>query len=865
MSEQVGVRHVRFWTRLRGRLSFKRGTYDVKGGSETMLCVAFTDPDHVSAAKDVVFTGSKDGRVWIWRDTKALWNIQCCKGPVFDLLVREGTVVSGGKDISTPIRDFKIGPGWPTKLELRPSKGAADQGLGLSPAGGKASGGCVRALAWNGSELVVGTAGNALYTLNPRTGVSKLMLQGHAKGSITALACHTTKPLLVSVGDDGTVHVTNWKDRSSTQFRSINEPLTAVAVHDEKGHIAVGLASGELRVLDLTTLADVEGLVRDYGTARCAEHKTQRQGSSVSALSYSPDQRWLALGAGDATIDLYNVSAGYKHIQACDGHKGPVIAIDWSVIREPPSAKGVLYIHSCSLEGRTVMAWEMTPMNTVNPDQGDVQLKPVSAIQVRDEPWHTWTLPLGWPVGGAHDALDDDATVTSVCSTVLSAEQTARKLLAVGDSSGELSLLQFPCVSGRARAVKSALRHRAGVSAMVMTPDRSCLISAGADDQLLLVSLVTPTATAAAATHDAVEKAPMPRVRNLCAFVSLSNNLQSVAAVLADLDVLVWRVQGLKDGAWDVDIMAKLKNDPSATPSVGHTAGINTCRFSADDTRLCTASRDKSLRLWDLQGDETRRFTGHQGDVIAADFSPDGKLVAAGDSNKLLRVWDASGLARQAERAKAEGHRKSILCVAWADDSRRICTGSADKTLRIWAVPDSVSPGGGGGGGGSSSGGAALAAAGEQGPVDLTVACRLRGHSEAVVCCAFSGDSSSSPRQRVCSGGMDKNVIVWDVGTGSEVCRLVLQDCLLGCAFSFCSLFVGAVCLDNSVHVWDVSVDGEPECVDKYTPKSSAAVNVIGCAFTADQTMLIVLARAPNRLAHAATLYLPNARNPSPG
>ena len=97
------------------------------------------------------------------------------------------------------------------------------------------------------------------------------------------------------------------------------------------------------------------------------------------------------------------------------------------------------------------MAWEMTLINAVNPDKGDVQLKPVSAIQVRDEPWHTWTLPLGWPVGGVHDALDDDATITSVCSTVLSAEQTARKLLAVGDSSGELSLLQFPCVSGRAR------------------------------------------------------------------------------------------------------------------------------------------------------------------------------------------------------------------------------------------------------------------------------------------------------------------------------------------------------------------------------------------------------------------------------
>jgi len=56
-------------------------------------------------------------------------------------------------------------------------------------------------------------------------------------------------------------------------------------------------------------------------------------------------------------------------------------------------------------------------------------------------------------------------------------------------------------------------------------------------------------------------------------------------------------------------------------------------------------------------------------------------------------------------------------------------------------------------------------------------------------------------------------------------------------------------------------VDGEPELVDKYLPTTSAAVNVVGCAFTKDGTLPVVLARPPDRLVHATTLYLPRPKN----
>ena len=111
-------------------------------------------------------------------------------GPVFALVVHGATVVTGGKDRSAPIREWRIGRGWPARVEVTPARGADDQGLALNQksAGAAAQGGggaCVRAMAWNGSEIIVGTSSNSIYTLNPRTGVSKALLHGHSKGAIT--------------------------------------------------------------------------------------------------------------------------------------------------------------------------------------------------------------------------------------------------------------------------------------------------------------------------------------------------------------------------------------------------------------------------------------------------------------------------------------------------------------------------------------------------------------------------------------------------------------------------------------------------------------------------------------------------------
>lgn len=80
---------------------------------------------------------------------------------------------------------------------------------------------------------------------------------------------------------------------------------------------------------------------------------------------------------------------------------------------------------------------------------------------------------------------------------------------------------------------------------------------------------------------------------------------------------------------------------------------------------------------------------------------------------------------------------------------------------------------------------------------------------------------------------------------------------------TFVGVFTTAVSLvSGALEVLGASDIVLPTCPgDCLLQPKQAAVNVVGCAFTADGTLPIVLARPPDRLMHATTLYLPDPRN----
>lgn len=56
----------------------------------------------------------------------------------------------------------------------------------------------------------------------------------------------------------------------------------------------------------------------------------------------------------------------------------------------------------------------------------------------------------------------------------------------------------------------------------------------------------------------------------------------------------------------------------------------------SDGRRMVTGSRDRTLRLWDLNsGDMLRKMEGHRRRLTAVAVSGDGKLITSGD-NKVI-------------------------------------------------------------------------------------------------------------------------------------------------------------------------------------------------------------------------------------
>ena len=228
----------------------------------------------------------------------------------------------------------------------------------------------------------------------------------------------------------------------------------------------------------------------------------------------------------------------------------------------------------------------------------------------------------------------------------------------------------------------------------------------------------------------------------------------------------------------------------------GHTGGVMSVAWSADNTRLASAGSDGSVRIWDAgTGEQLHHLSAHTGSVRSVAWSADNtRLASAGDDGS-VRIWDA-GTGEQLHHLSA--HTGSVMSVAWSADNTRLASAGDDGSVRIWD-----------------------AGTGEQ-------LHHLSAHTGSVRSVAWSADNT-----RLASAGYDGSVRIWDAGTGEHLHHLSAHtDSVMSVAWSADNTRLASAGDDGSVRIWDAGTGEQLHHLSAHTG------SVMSVAWSADNTRL---------------------------
>src|SRR5204862_243733 len=120
----------------------------------------------------------------------------------------------------------------------------------------------------------------------------------------------------------------------------------------------------------------------------------------------------------------------------------------------------------------------------------------------------------------------------------------------------------------------------------------------------------------------------------------------------------------------------------------GHTDLVTCCAYSQDGKLLFSASRVKTIRIWDLTLEQRLDFSNRHWDVVMfCIYAPNGKQLASACKDGTIRLWDAAtgktvkvlGAGRRFD--PSTGHEGEVNFCMYSPDGKTLASASQDNTV----------------------------------------------------------------------------------------------------------------------------------------------------------------------------------------
>lgn len=295
----------------------------------------------------------------------------------------------------------------------------------------------------------------------------------------------------------------------------------------------------------------------------------------------------------------------------------------------------------------------------------------------------------------------------------------------------------------------------------------------------------------------------------------------SYLATLLALEVLP-NGKGLFDKPYTVEAERLLRESLCHANTIlrGHTNWVNFASFSNDNTKIVTASKDLTIKIWDNEsGACLKTLTGHTRPVVAVGFCNDDKRIISAAQDNTIRIWDTEtgdcittieGIVRIHGRVCFSPDSRHFLvanpsiwdeslkefdvnapespillsqnsdgCASYSKDGKYIVAANGNHTISIWEVATHDC---------------------------LTT---LPGHASRIRSVRFSPDG-----HKVISAASDSSIVIWDIVSGRSIMKLKGHfDDVTDACFSPDGDYIASSSWDRTVKLWSAQTG---ECIGTF-------------------------------------------------